>query len=113
MPCSLQKLSSRDISGASQSLIFFVLFYLYLWLGVDLRLIYYGAGIITNFPVFYKGWAFFRTFLSYPGGLRLAKNIGPVPRHYGYAKGRSTFRACSALADRTRIIRQRRTALAL
>ena len=83
MPCSLQKLSSRDISGASQSLIFFVLFYLYLWLGVDLRLIYYGAGVITNFP------AFFRTFLSYPGGLRLAKNIGPVPRHYGYAKGRS------------------------
>jgi len=29
---------------------------------------YYGAGVITNFPVFYKGWAFFRTFLSYPGG---------------------------------------------
>jgi hypothetical protein len=29
---------------------------------------YHGAGIITNFPSFYKGWAFFRTFLSYPGG---------------------------------------------
>lgn len=29
---------------------------------------YHGAGVITNFPIFYKGWAFFRTFLSYPGG---------------------------------------------
>jgi len=52
----------------SRSLIFFVLFYLYVWLGVDLRLMYYGAGAITNFPAFYKGWAFFLTFLSYPGG---------------------------------------------
>jgi len=43
-------------------------FYLYLWLYVDLRLIYHGAGIITNFPVFYKGWSFFLPFLSYPGG---------------------------------------------
>ncbi len=68
MPDSLRKLSSRDIGGASRSLIFFALFYLYLWLCVDLRLIYHGAGVITNFPVFYKGWAFFRTFLSYPGG---------------------------------------------
>lgn len=52
-----------------QNLIFFTLFYLYLWLYVDLRLIYHGGGIITNFPVFYKGWTFFQTFLSYPGGL--------------------------------------------
>jgi len=29
---------------------------------------YHGAGIITNFPVFYKGWTFFLPFLSYPGG---------------------------------------------
>lgn len=69
MPDSLLKLSSRDMWGASRSLIFFVLFYLYLWLGVDLRLIYGCTGIITNFPVFYKGWVFFRDFLSRPGGL--------------------------------------------
>ncbi len=68
MPGSVRKLLNRDISGASQSLIFFTLFYLYLWLCVDLRLMYHGAGVITNFPAFYKGWAFFRTFLSYPGG---------------------------------------------
>ncbi len=48
--------------------IFFALFYLYLWLQVELRLIYHGAGMITNFPSFYKGWAFFREFLLYPGG---------------------------------------------
>ena len=89
MPGSLRKLSDWDIGGASRSFIFFVLFYLYVWFCVDLRLMYHGAGVITNFPFFYKGWAFFRTFLSYPDGLRLAKNIGPVLRHYGDAKGRS------------------------
>ena len=68
MPDSLRKLSRQDIGGTSRSFIFFALFYLYLWLCVDLRLMYYGAGVITNFPVFYKGWAFFRTFLSHPGG---------------------------------------------
>jgi len=60
--------SSRRIEWLLQSFIFFILFYLYLRLYVDLRLIYHGAGIITNFPVFYKGWSFFLSFLSYPGG---------------------------------------------
>jgi len=41
---------------------------LYLWLYVDPRLIYHGAGVITNFPVFYKGWSYFLPFLSYPSG---------------------------------------------
>jgi hypothetical protein len=62
------KSSSRSLGRLLQSILFFILFYLYLWLYVDLRLIYHGAGIITNFPVFYKGWAFFLPFLSYPGG---------------------------------------------
>jgi hypothetical protein len=52
-----------------QSLTFFSLFYLYLWLHVELHLIYGGGGAITNFPVFFKGWAFCRPFLSYPGGI--------------------------------------------
>jgi len=64
----LRKLSNRDIGRASRGLIFFALFYLYLWLDVDLRVMYHGAGVITNFPAFYKGWAFFVTFLSHPGG---------------------------------------------
>jgi len=52
-----------------QSFLFFVLYFLYLWLYVDLKLIYHGAGVITDFPVFYRGWNFFVPFLSYPGGL--------------------------------------------
>jgi len=68
MPNSPGKSSSQSLKWLLQSFLFFILFYLYLWLYVDLRLIYHGAGIITNFPVFYKGRAFFLTFLSYPGG---------------------------------------------
>ncbi|MDT8302351.1 MAG: DUF6057 family protein [Sedimentisphaerales bacterium] len=60
--------SSQPLGRLLQSFLFFILFYLYLWLYVDLRLMYHGAGIITNFPVFYKSWTFFLTFLSYPGG---------------------------------------------
>src|SRR4030042_1895877 len=51
--------SSQGLKRLLQSFLFFILFYLYLWLYVDLRLMYHGAGIITNFPVFYKGWTFF------------------------------------------------------
>jgi hypothetical protein len=60
--------SSRDLARSLRSILFFILFYLYLWLYVDLRVIFHGAGIITNFPVFYKDWSFFLPFLSYPGG---------------------------------------------
>jgi len=67
-PETTKRYSSRHPEWLLQSFIFFTLFYLYLWLYVDLRLIYHGAGIITNFPVFYKGWSFFLPFLSYPGG---------------------------------------------
>jgi len=61
--------SGRGRGVAIRSVIFFVLLYLYLWLVVDLRLLYSGGGVITNFPVFFTDWPFFRTFLSRPGGL--------------------------------------------
>lgn len=66
--------SARDLptQGAGRSvrdLIFFVFFYLYIWLMVDLRFIYHGGEVITNFPVFYRGWVFFRGFISQPGGI--------------------------------------------
>jgi len=64
----LQRKPTSSVGGLLRSFLFFVLFYMYLWLQVDLRLIYHGAGIIMNFPFFYKGWAFFRGFLLYPGG---------------------------------------------
>jgi hypothetical protein len=60
-------LSNKHVISSFRSFIFFVLFYLYLWLCVDLRLIA-GCAVTTNFPVFFKGWIFLRNFLSYPGG---------------------------------------------
>ncbi len=59
----------RDIGRFIRSLIFFIGFFLYILLIVDLRLIYHGAGEIKNFPSFFKDWAFFREFVSHPGGL--------------------------------------------
>lgn len=50
-------------------MVFFGLLYLYLWRVVDLRLIYYAAGMVSDFPTFFRGMAFFRSFISYPGGL--------------------------------------------
>jgi hypothetical protein len=61
---------SWSVAGtAALSLLFFVLYYLYLWLVVDLRLIYHGGGAILDFPVFYRGWEFFHKSAFSPGGL--------------------------------------------
>jgi hypothetical protein len=59
--------SGCDLGGMTRSLIFFVWFYLYLWLGVDVRLIY-NSGAIANFPIFYRDWQFFYQVTSYPSG---------------------------------------------
>ncbi len=61
--------SARDLGGWARSLLFFGLLYLYLWRVVDLHLIYYAAGMVSDFPAFFRGPAFFRSFTSYPGGL--------------------------------------------
>lgn len=55
--------------GPIQSLIFFAVFYLYLWLDVDLRLVYHGGPVIVGFPAFFRDWAFFCQYLSHPGGV--------------------------------------------
>ncbi|MCJ7728664.1 MAG: DUF6057 family protein [Sedimentisphaerales bacterium] len=60
---------SWSVAGTTAlTLLFFVLYYLYLWLVVDLRLIYHGGGVILDFPVFYRGWEFFRKSAFSPGG---------------------------------------------
>ena len=64
-----RKLSSQNRAGPIRDLAFFVLFYLYLWLSVDTCLIYHSNKTIINFPIFFRGWAFFKEFTSYPGGL--------------------------------------------
>jgi len=65
---SFQNLSNKKLAELIRSLVFFIAFYLYLWLGVEMCLIYHGGGMITNFPAFFKGWAFFQQFITYPGG---------------------------------------------
>ncbi len=64
-----KKIPFKELGTAIRSFVFFTLFYLYLWLYVNLHLIYHGAGKIRYFPVFYKDWLFFKEYLSYPGGL--------------------------------------------
>ena len=69
MLSSFLRSSSPSRGRSIRTFIFFVLFYLYLWLEVDLSLIYHGAGMVNNFPPFYRGWVFFQKFPSYPGGI--------------------------------------------
>ena len=63
------KLSGQILARQIRNLLFFVLFFLYLWLSVDTRLVYHGGGMVPNFPVFFRGWEFFRQSIPYPGGL--------------------------------------------
>ncbi|MBN1508129.1 MAG: hypothetical protein JW955_14860 [Sedimentisphaerales bacterium] len=50
------------------TVLFFALLYVYVWRVVKPCLIY-SCGTITDFPIFYKGWAFFLDQVSGPGGL--------------------------------------------
>ncbi|MHC4708814.1 MAG: DUF6057 family protein, partial [Planctomycetota bacterium] len=68
MPNLFRKLSSQNLGRPIRSLVFFILFYLYLWLEVNPQFIYHGGGTIANFPSFFRSWAFFQKFTSYPGG---------------------------------------------
>ena len=54
------KLTNKKTFETIQSLVFFVFYYLYLWLVVDLRLIYNSTWQHREFPVFYRGWGFFK-----------------------------------------------------
>lgn len=62
-----QKTYDRITGRTIRTFLFFIAFYLYLWLKVDLRCIYHSGGVVTNFPSFYCDWAFFREHLLYPG----------------------------------------------
>jgi hypothetical protein len=71
---AIQKISflrrlSANAWAAALMLLFFLLYFLYLWLAVDLRLIYHNGGAILNFPVFYLEWEYFRQTVFWPGGL--------------------------------------------
>lgn len=63
------KIAPRRRIGLPLSAVFFVAFYLYVALEIEPHLLYHGAGLIDNFPVFYWGGDFFAGFLAYPGGI--------------------------------------------
>jgi len=68
MQLLLNRFFSRDLGWRIGGIVFFVIFYVYLWMGVKPQLIYHGGGELTNFPVFYKGWAFAEEIILHPGG---------------------------------------------
>lgn len=70
--CSSGTKNTLSVTESHQkvfSCLFFVLTYLFLWLVVDLRLIHHAGLQIPIFPAFFRGWEFFRKFMTYPGGL--------------------------------------------
>lgn len=69
MQNKMQVLVNKRHGRSIRDLLFFVLFYLYFWLEVELHFMFYAAGKLFDFPVFFQGWDFFRDFLVYPGGL--------------------------------------------
>jgi len=66
--CIVSRWLRSRLGDIIRTVLFFGLLYLYLWLVVKPCLIY-SCGTITNFPIFYKGWAFFQDGMSRPGGL--------------------------------------------
>ncbi|MCJ7693571.1 MAG: DUF6057 family protein, partial [Sedimentisphaerales bacterium] len=64
-----RKLKSQNPPSYLQTFLFFLLCYLYLWLVVEPQLLYHGGRAITNFPVFFTEWEFFRQFIKFPGGI--------------------------------------------
>ncbi len=64
-----RKIAPRRRIGLPLSAVFFVAFYLYFALEIEPQLLYHGAGLIDNFPAFYRGWDFFAGFTTYPGGI--------------------------------------------
>jgi hypothetical protein len=62
----------RKGSGQSASLpvvLFFGAFFLYVYLRINPSVLYHCHGQLVGWPAFRRGWAFFRGFVGYPGGV--------------------------------------------
>ncbi|MCC7262598.1 MAG: hypothetical protein IT369_08775, partial [Candidatus Latescibacteria bacterium] len=64
MPDRSQSLIGSSWSPLIYRVLFFAVYYLYIYLQVDPRLLYQAQE-----PVFFQGWPFCREFLGYPGGV--------------------------------------------
>ena len=67
-PAGIAQRGPDRIGLTAQEAVFFTLYYVCAWLVVEPRLIFHGAGIITDFPSFYSTRRFLVEHLSYPGG---------------------------------------------
>ena len=63
--CQYDQIIGRTI----RTLLFFIVFYLYMYLKIEPYLLFHGVREYTEFPIFYIGWNFFHKFTSYPGGI--------------------------------------------
>jgi hypothetical protein len=83
--CMVSRWLRSRLGDVTRTVLFFGLLYLYLWLVVKPCLIY-SCGTITNFPIFYKGWAFFQDSVSSPGGLlRYISSLASQLFYYSWA----------------------------
>jgi len=67
---SVQK-ASNSRSGRNLpvvSVVFFTVFYLFLWLCIEPKLIYHYFELSRKSPIFKTGWLFLQDCMSYPGG---------------------------------------------
>lgn len=67
----MNELSKRNLiyRYVARDILVFVALWLYLWLVIDIKLIYHGAGRIVGFPTFFCGMSYFHSFLVSPAGL--------------------------------------------
>ena len=77
-----RKLSSRNLSGPTRSLIFFVLFYLLVYLWIDPSLIYHGRGRDMSYQIYVPGMRIFADLPAYPG--KAVEYLAASLSHYYY-----------------------------
>ncbi len=71
MESSQEMITRARLGRGSAAGLFFLLYYLYVWLVIDPRLVFHGIGILMPYSLFsfYTGWPFFVEHLSRVGGL--------------------------------------------
>ena len=83
-PTFVSRWPASRLGHATRTVLFFALCYLYLWLIVKPCLIY-NCGTITNFPIFYRGWAFFQESMSPRGAAQYASALLSQLFYYSWA----------------------------
>lgn len=62
-------MSGQTKGQVFRGIVFFIFFYIYFWRYIQLQFMPHAVVGSMPFPVFFKGWAFFHSFITSPGGL--------------------------------------------